>query len=494
MKKTLLVTVACLLALPCLAAPARNVRKVGPEQNLFQVVRDVGPPALIVCEPGTYTKGVTNLFRNGVDWHFENCVIEHTDIPTNTSGCGIFDDRHSLHSDGRAIASGAREGVTSAITGILEIHYSTGTNVWVDPADIAYGYNTNALAAIVVTNPASLIKISASIDAQVYGIAPIPRVLYVGNCASNSYFGRFDRVSIWRAPGVLYTNGGYNVILRTNYLTPDDLIAPVGVSFMRWNEGTMACDAGNIDVTDYALDCYNNLALNTELFFTANRVSGKYYIVGLVPGWKVWSRVQEHLAPSTGNANAINCYGAGSHYFEAMKISCASGPVLQMELPQAQTNTNLVVWVNFDKMTGSNGWVNVKHGILRGRVGHFEWNGPPADERAGITTTNISSYVSLSGEAMYAPRTAVRHEGGRMELFNYRIMSTNRDPVYTSIPTNLWLHSTVLIPGIGGATNSIRAPSAAVVNITHISQRTNAHSNVTYSAPTNAVTDARIIN
>lgn len=474
--KTLFAVLGLVLAFGADAADRRNVRRVGPEQNLYQVKRDTDPPALIVCEPGTYTKGVTNLFKDRVDWHFENCLLEFTDIPTNTGGWGIFDDRFS---------GGA---ITSKITGTLEIHYSSGTNVWVDPADRVYGYNTNALGAIVITNARSLVQIDASIDARVYGLAPIPKVLYVGDCQTNSYFRTFNRVSLWQPAGVLSTNDLYQVVLRTNYLDPADLLATVGNSFMRWNEGTMHCSAGDVYATDYVLDCYNEKTNSTELFFDAGRIDGKIYVVGKTNNWKVWSRVQEHK--NTGinlGANAINCYGAGAHYFEAMKVSSRLGAVLQLENPNSP-DSNLVVWVNFDKVSGSNGWVNVSHGALRGRVGHFEWNGPAA-ETGGIITTNLG-LVSLTGETMEAPRTAVFHGAGRTELFNYFIRSTNRDPVFTAA-AGLRLHSTVLVPGTG-ATNAVRANGSVTVGaLGTLLLKSNAHANITFtSGTTNVIVDS----
>jgi len=475
MKRILgLLLVGLLLALALEGSAQVYERIIQPGENLYQAVRDIprGSISDFKVMAGIYTNGVTNLFMNG-RWHFNGATLRLIDIPTNTSGAGIFDDRFS----------GA---VTCAITGTLEIQYTPGTNVWVDPADLVNGYNTNALAAIVVTNRKSYILMDASIKAGIYGIAPKPKVLYVDDCATNSSFGRFDNVYFWKPDSAFLSNGVFNVMLRTNHLGVADLYAEIGSSFLRWNEGTMHCRAGNVYVTDYALDCYNSKTNATALFFTADVVSGKAYIVGRTNTWKVWATVKEWQNPNTFNGNAFNFFGAGSHYIQAMKMSAAVSETIRLESPNTAGDSNLVVWVNIDKVSGSNGWVNVLHGSLRGRIGHFEWNGPSASTVVGLNCTNVSAFVSLSGENMPADYTAVVHGGGRMELFNYLIWSTNRSPVFLAAD-GLKLVSTVLRPS-SSASNSIIAQSAQNVRLYgNVIGRVAAHANVTATVGTMVV-------
>ena len=157
----------------------------------------------IVVGPGTYTNGMTNLLFNG-NWHFMGSVLRYVDTPTNTSGCGLFDDRWT----------GA---VTSTITGSLEIEYNSGTNVSVDEI-CGFGYNTNAQGPIVITN-GSLITWSAPTMVKMVGHSSAPYVLALRNVGNGSFFGTFSSRP-------LYTNA---VIGTTNCIaagTMNSLVMP----------------------------------------------------------------------------------------------------------------------------------------------------------------------------------------------------------------------------------------------------------------------------
>jgi len=60
--------------------------EIGPEANLHQVVKDVpvypGSRTTIICHPGVYRYGTTNLFKNGVDWYGMPGAIIYNTSPT----------------------------------------------------------------------------------------------------------------------------------------------------------------------------------------------------------------------------------------------------------------------------------------------------------------------------------------------------------------------------------------------------------------------------
>lgn len=426
----------------------------------------------IIVQRGTYRgAGISNLFKPGLlTWILQDPTFDYIDLCTNvTTGSGIFDDR---------FAGGA---VSNTVIGSVKIRYCSGTNVAWDEICNPFTVATNALGPIVVTNAVSEILWSAHADIRHWGQVPMPFALYVKNCRASSYFKNLNFVTNG-APGATFSVS--NCPAAPGTPIPVD----VGCNFIYWELGTFALHFGRAQgFANYAFDFYGIDANDSaNIHIEGDFLDGKLYGVGYSKNWKIWADIKE-WQNSTGNPNLINCYNAGSHYFRVQKGSTKLGAVIDMGQPTG-TDTNLVVWVDVDKVSGSNGFVKVTHGALRGRVGHFEQNGP-SDGTPGIFTTNISALVDLSGEDIYSANTAVEHGGGRTVLRNYSIYSTNRDPILVT-GAGLRLQSTVLIPGLG-ATNSIRAAAAQTVGVYGmLLQKSNAHANITFSSGlTNVITD-----
>lgn len=394
----------------------------------------------IKVRKGDYS-GVTNLAKAGLlTWIFDDVSLTYMGSVLD-HGCGVFDDRHS---------GGA---ASNTVLGSLTINYCPGTNVHWDDICSATGH-TNAFGAIVVTNARSDIRWYASTRIGIYGPAPFPSALYVRDCFSNSVFN-IDYVFNGHPHGtnaITVTNcpadPGSQYVLSTGAYPLYWVIGNLSVYGKRWdNLGGLAVQAYNSNSTDFA-----------ELHLHLDRLDGKIYVVGKSRNYKVWADILQWQATDTQNGNAFNAYGSGSHYLRSQKISCRVGPVIRLETPGGITDTNLVTWVEVDKVSGSNGWVYVSHGQLRGRIGEFDQNGPP-DTTPGIFVTNISALVSLSGENAYAQNTVLEHGGGLTEIRGYNLRSTNRDPILVT-GSGLTVHPGVVAVG---ATNSIRAATAQTV-------------------------------
>lgn len=401
---------------------------------------------LIIVNPGTYTgAGVSNLFKPGkLTWQFNDAVLDYIDLCTNvTTGSGIFDDR---------FAGGA---VSNTILGSIKIRYCSGTNVVFDGACTPYTIATNALGPIVLTNAQTEVLWFASTDIRHWGMTPQPFALYVKNCRPGTIFRSFDYV----------TNGApFSTLTFSNCpLDPGDPIqADVGCNFVYWELGSFQLWFGRASgFSSYAFDFYG--VTNTDIanvHMHGNFLDGKLYAVGYSSQWKVWLDILE-WQNSTASGSLINCYNSGSHYFHIQKASTALGPILDFTLNGVTSDTNLYAWVDIEKASSSNSWANIKHGIVAGRIGHFQQNGPNNGTDL-INVSNISAGLILSGETMEGVNTLVVHGGGRTELHGYRIISTNRDPIK--------LHGAGLsldVPSIEtiNGTNSIRSIGAQTVNV-----------------------------
>lgn len=115
--------------------------EVGPEANLHQLVKDVysgftalpGSKATIVCKAGFYSKGVTNLLRNGIDWYGMPGAV----ISNNSYHCSIWDN--------------SGYGTSGAITSRVEW---LGTVIDIGPDD----FLDHERGVLVVSNSASRIN------------------------------------------------------------------------------------------------------------------------------------------------------------------------------------------------------------------------------------------------------------------------------------------------------------------------------------------------
>jgi len=405
--------------------------------------RNAGVGSSVIVEGGSYNNGVTNLGFNGTlifdgpKFTYVGNVLDH--------GCGILDDRFS----------GA---ITQSVIGGIEFNYCPGTNVHWDSICNPTG-NTNALAAIVITNVKSLINWNVATKGTAWGAAPIPQVLYVKNCHSNTIFKTF---TIFNG-----SPGQTNSYTLTN--CPADpgteiIISAEGIP-LYWELGTFHFEFDRIDnIGSLFLGAYGvDTTDRADLYIKGQQLNGKAYVVGRSINWKVWLDVQEWKYSGPNNVNTFNAYNTGSHYIHAQKMSgfspsAASGYVILLENPQT-SDTNLTVWVDIDKLSHSNGAVRVTHGQLRGRIGHIEQNGPN-NGTPTISITNISALISLSGENIYGANTILEHGGGITELRGYNIISTNRDPILVT-GSGLTLSTGIQLTG---PTNGITAKSAQTVN------------------------------
>lgn len=435
----------------------RDMTWVQAGANLYAAKVATAAGGLISVGPGTYTIA-TNLLKAGLlTWEFHGSLLDVTGNVLD-HGCGLFDDRFT---------GGA---ATNDITGSLTIRYCPGTNVHWDAVCTAIG-NTNALGAIVVTNRQSLIGWSANTRIGVYGPQPYPSSIYIRNCASNSYFRTFEFFDL--APTRIINASNCTVLPGT----PIDI--DVAGTPIYWELGTASIEFTRAPSTGpYFINAYGVDQTDSDsLFVRGNFADGKAYLVGRSRNWKLWIDLLEWQNSSL-NPNLFNPYGAGSHYVRAQVLAARSSPVIQSENPGGQVDTNLVTWFDVDKVKASNGFMRVTHGQVRGRIGHFEQNGP-TDGTAGIFVTNISAFVSLTGENIATERTAVHHGGGRTELRGYHIVTTNRDPVLVT-GAGFRPMGITLVVGLG-ATNAIRAGSAQnVANYGILSCKSNPHANVTF--------------
>lgn len=445
-----------------------------PGDNLYQVKTNAvarGIPNIVVT-PGTYTNGVTNLWFSG-NWFFQNNpLLRLIDIPTNTTGAGMFDDRFS----------GA---VTCSVHGSLRMEYHSGTNVAVNPVDCTLSYNTNSLGPIVQTNPATYIRWDADTLLGLCGQTPVPFAITTLHGVSNSYYRKFE----------IYNLNPNNVaIITTNCPADPNTVYSIstGCSGIHWGENDVLIEANIRPMTVQAVWGDNLTTNGGQMWISGKVCDGKWYLVGRTNTWKVWGDYDElACSQDTTDHILIDIWNSGSHYFHAKKISSLGMPVTMQNPDTGQKDTNLVVWVDFDKCSGSNGWLNVKHGALRGRIGHFEQNGPN-NGGSMVTVTNISANLDISGEAMFSANVAVTHGSGSSVLHNYRIYTTNRDPILIN-GSGFHLHNNVVVTP-ATATNSIRSAGAQTVGAYGLNMlRSNAHANITFSTGTTNVTVSNTI-
>lgn len=421
------------------------------------------PGDTITVNAGLYESRVTNLFFNGA-WRFLNPTLRFVDVPTNSGGWGLFDDRFS----------GA---VTCSISGTLSMEYHSGTNIAVNPVDCTFSYNTNALGPIVVTNRNTYVRWDADTRLGLCGQTPTPFALTILQCVSNSYFKRFEIYNL---------NPSNTAVITTNCpADPGTLyVMGTGCAGVHWGEGDVVIEANIRGMTLQAVWGDNLTTNGGQMWISGKICDGTWYLVGRTNTWKIWADFDEYMSTASTIGGCIDAWNSGSHYFVGKKISAANGMPIVMEVPDStQRDTNLIVWVDFQKVSGSNGWARIKHGALRGRIGHFEQNGLNVQGTSGLIVTNSGALVSLSGENMYADRVAIEHGGGRTDLRGFTIWSTNRDPVLV-LATNLHLNSVALVVGTG-ATNAARAPSAQQVKLYgNCFATSNFHANVTANVGT----------
>jgi uncharacterized protein YjiK len=416
----------------------------------------------IIVGPGTYTNGVTNLFWNG-DWVFVGTpTLKLIDDPQNTTGAGMFDDRFS-------------GSVTCNVSGSVRLIYNSGTNVYVDP-DCLTGYNTNAVAPIVVTN-GSLVKWDAVTECLMAGHTIAPYVLYLQQVGNGSVFRTFSS-------SPLYTS---EVFVTTNCpASPGDPISigfPV-YSFLNWGAGNVIVEYDILTgLSPYTLNAYSPPGDTTELYMRGKFSDAKIYIVGHnSPQWKVWSEFDEIQSAVGGVTGVIDCFDSGRHYFYGKKVTeRTTGSAISVAVPPSSGESNLVVWLDIEKVASSNTFVRASHGEIRGRIGHMEQSGP-ASGGSGIMATNAGK-IFLSGESIAHALTGVSAGGdGVVELTGFTIQTTNRDPVHVSAGADVSLNAVRLLTVNG--TNAIRSPSAMSVKLNAVSMNKPLHTNVTASTDT----------
>lgn len=408
----------------------------------------------IIVRAGTYTT-VTNLWFNGT-WFFEGALLRLIDIPTNTTGAGLFDDRFS----------GA---VNCTVGGALSIEYHTGTNVLVSPVDCTFSYNTNALGPIVVTNRNSYIRWDANTRLGLCGQQPVPFAITVLQCVSNSYFRDFE----------IYNLNPTNVaIITTNCPADPGTVYSIttGCAGIHWGEGDVIIHANIRPMTLQAV-WGDNLTTNGGQMWISGEISdGKWYLVGRTNTWKIWANFDEYLcSQDTIDHILFDCWNSGSHYFRGQKASSLGRPIVLQNPDAGQRDTNLQVWVDIDKLSGSNTWAEVKHGELRGMINHFQQNGPN-NGGSLIIVTNVSAFMALNGLTMEGANTLLTHSGGTTELHGYAMRSTNQDPIFVfNSGLSLDVSSIATVNG----TNSVRSSTAQNVTINRSFSGPSNHANIT---------------
>lgn len=411
----------------------------------------------VVVWSGLYTNGVTNLFKGGVDWHFVHAVLDWTDPTTNGHGSGIFDDRFS----------GA---ITSRITGTVTLKYSSGTNgYWDDECIPWFGNWVNALGAIVLTNANSLVSWEANTKLHVYGPTSTPYGLYVKNCKSECFF------NINECFGSPFAG---NIFTKTNCPADPNTEYNIQVysSFLYWELGSFHVRFDHIwPMTSYGIAAYGVTNNDVgDMYVEGGIMEGKIYMVGTSPAWKSWITLAQLR---TTNQNAYQPQGAGTHYLTAQKVSDAGpGNFGILTGPNAVGDSNQIVHLNIQKVSGGGGWIDHFGGTLVGRIENFEPIG--TNITAGIV--NRGGNIELSGETASAPRFVIDHRNGSTRLSGYRMRATNNPVAFVSGPGLILQDVSMVSP-----TNCVTATNAQTMKIYNSAMaNTNEHSNVSISMGT----------
>lgn len=276
---------------------------IGPEANLHQVVKDIPPGAraTIVCHPGIYAIGTTNLFKNGVDWFGMPGAIISNRYPS-----AVFDNT----------STGNSGAVTSSIYGSFEL-----------------------------------------IDASVLSGALIRGVVSVDNAESQISF-QCRTISNFDGDGdpaiVVITNGG---VMR---IEVERINWNAGGTALYWRNGNAIGRIGSIDCgTDGAIYCDGDgpgdWRMDIPYIESVREGAGAAGSVLFVPTSsrnKFWLRTTEIFGGSVaaGYGGCITV-GGGKFYLDYQKMSAVEDVVTPRPLIMI---TNGESWLQGHKVTITN--------------------------------------------------------------------------------------------------------------------------------------------
>lgn len=396
----------------------------------------------VYVRPGTYSSGVTNLFKGGVNWHLVEATFTFTDTGSGP-GSGFFDDRFS----------GA---VTSNITGSGRFIYSTGS-----------GFNAATRGAFVITSSNSVVRVQGRYTSCFSDIGDGTQVAsaHVLNCKYTS----FD-IDEW-----IGTSNGYGVYWETG---------PTHVRAQRMVMVGGYCIWGNQPNT-----AGTDLWLETQLAQSTGDGT-PIYMSGITNNYRMWIRADTIL--SDGASFAVLANGGGRLYIiGASKISANTAPTISAG---SVPGLPLVVWLNAQKITSNNRAIELPTGasntVVHAFVQHFEDTGSSLD----IVNVLQGTLHLHGGRAEITSGKGIVHGGGTT-----RINGLTVDCSATSKTTNY----PVLVQGISGGTslglmlqdcvlvnhasttNSIFATNAQNVKIYGtVMAKTNKHPNITIATGT----------
>ncbi len=379
---------------------------------------------MIIVGPGTYTEH--DLLKRGVNYYFEpGSRLVWLDPVTGGNGRGFFDDR----------GTGA---TTNRILGSVDFYFSSGTN-----SDSNGLGNTNAVGALVLTNPASDIVFEFHVgDGDAWdnendwvkingaaGGAAQPALIYVSRCSRCVVRGE-ELLSSSSQRSFDFGGGDRGVIESGVYWELGELYLNIS------HYGKFGTKAGTFGT--YAIWAQEPSGANVNnLWVTADLIEASISVSGnsSSPGYRTWFNVKDITVTNNAGSYAMAFQSGGRHYIQASKISNQDTNTATGYSICLAVYDNTEVWCNVEKMsvgkggTGNNAdvygqWVRC---LGSGQTVHLT-----CQHFEDIGNTNVGFYVSggtgileVNGGEMKTSGVALLQTSGRAVLKNMTLCTTN---------------------------------------------------------------------
>lgn len=364
-----------------------------PFLSISNAVAAALPGDLVWVQPGTYFEH--NLLKNQVNFRFETGarVVWITPDSTAAAGIGLFDDR----------GTGA---TTNQILGALDFYYSCGTN------DSTTIINTNAVGAVVTTNPATRLFLqmhnadgdSFSVDslALVNGFSADPALFYISRagrveiiCNEVLNSRVYDTVS-----GVGSVLCGMYWELGETYFTFSHLAPSLVYGIWPNEPNPQGANVGN-------------------LWVNGGLCEGYIYSSGISPNWRSWFNFQE-LRVTNAVGPAFAPYG-GKAYLVADKISTLNANAHCIDVEQG-----CEAWITAQKIVApaGGGWVKTANSTNYVTCMHYEAPATTAlSANGGFWATGGEMY--LNGGDAKCNGLGLLENGGKVYAKNLTLCTTN---------------------------------------------------------------------
>lgn len=271
--------------------------------------------------PGFYAEN--NLLKRGVNIVGEaGAHLLYVQTTTNDAGWGLFDDRTSGATTNEIIWPGNM--VMIALTNMT--FYDTVAD------DGTFPFNLNTAGGIVVTNPATKLKIKGGVlsyTACSFDVAGATAI----NAIKGSLILEFDVI--------------------TNLLHGTTLTAGVSGVFPLFGDGIDTADA-HVHLNTRILfgDTYSwfwhstNLLATNDVYISADKIIGPMYGDSASDNTRGWVRAFELDTAGVGTGQGIGAFTSGKWYFTIDKIK-SDGTAIKTV---GSTKTNVQVWVTTQKI------------------------------------------------------------------------------------------------------------------------------------------------